>query len=306
VSGRVLTLGYRPARGASMTYDPYRQPPYGHPQDQPPVVSGPPQQYPPTQPWPIQQPGPAWGAPPAEPQLSYPPSPYEPPPAYGAPPYVAPPPGYLMPAAKQTSPLKAVLITVGAVVLVCLGAIVAIGVAGGDDTGGGKPTAGGAVASAAVAEPTRAAEEPAAEQPADSGKAFDVPMGSTITATGDDGEVIEATLRSVKTFKKGCGSFGPDPDNGLYVVVDLVVTQKKGTGSVNPLHFEFVSADGTAANALSGAFSGCEDPSLSSADLRAGQKRAGKIAFDATKKAGSLEWTPGGLFGEPVGSWKVK
>jgi hypothetical protein len=86
----------------------------------------------------------------------------------------------------------------------------------------------------------------------------------------------------------------------------VVVTQTKGKGSVNPLHFEFVAEDGTSANALSAAFSGCDEPSLAAADLRAGQKRAGKIAFDATMKAGTLEWTPDGLFGDVVGSWVIK
>jgi hypothetical protein len=224
--------------------------------------------------------------------------PYGQPPPYGQQSYGAPPLGYppLPPAKKQASPLKITLIVVGTVLAVCAGTAVVASIIGGDSD---KPTAG-AAATATKATPAKEGEEPA-----ESGKTFDVPVGATITATAKDGSVVEATLRSVKSFQKGCGGFSPDPDNGLYVVVDLVVTQKKGNGDVNALNFEFVADDGTAANALSGSFSGCEDPALTSADLRAGQKRAGKIAFDATKKTGSLEWTPGGLFGEAVGSWKI-
>lgn len=123
-----------------------------------------------------------------------------------------------------------------------------------------------------------------------------IALGATITLTGDDGSVAEVTLRSVKSFAKGL-----DPDNGLYVVFDVIVQQKAGAGSVNPLDFEFVADDGTSADSLSGVFSGCGEPSLASTDsLRAGQKRTGKMAFDVGSKKGALEWAPGG---DAAGSW---
>jgi hypothetical protein len=149
-----------------------------------------------------------------------------------------------------------------------------------------------------------ATEEQAADDPVVDDETFNLSVGSTITITGDDGSVAEATLRSVKSFEKGCNDLGPDPDNGRYVVFDVIVQQTKGTGSVNPLDFEFVADDGTSADSLSGVFSGCDEPSLTSTNsLRAGQKRAGKMAFDAGSKEGALEWAPGGLGADAVGSW---
>jgi len=270
-------LPLRPAQPRShpMTYDPTGpyppQPPHGQQPaswgQPPPVVSGPP------------------AAPYGVPQQPYQQQPYAPPPP------------------KKTSPLKVILIIAGVVVFSCVGLSVIGALAGGDD----KPAASvkGPEASTTakdVAEKTTApkAEQPAADEP------FDVPVGSTITATSSDGDVIEATLRSVKSVKKGCNSLGVDPKNGLYVIVDVLVVQKSGTGSVNPLDFTFVADDGTSNDALSSVFSGCDEPSLESADLRKGQKRAGKIAFDVNSKAGSLEWAPGGLGADTVGSWKTK
>jgi hypothetical protein len=137
-------------------------------------------------------------------------------------------------------------------------------------------------------------------------KTFNVALGSTITLTGDHGGAFEGTIRSMKTYEKACTEFFPDPKNGVFVVVDVVVAQTKGTGRVNPLDFTFVADDGTTANALSAVFSGCDEPSLDSTNsLRAGQKRAGKIAFDATSSKGTVEWAPGGLGADSVGSWKV-
>lgn len=253
-----------------MSYEP--PPPYGHPQ-QPPVVSGPP-----TQPF------------------TAPPNQYAPP-GFGQPAPLAQPP------AKKSSPLKVLLITVASVLGGCLllgGITAALG--GGDDSTTVAPPkpADGAAEPAGEAKPKGAPVEESAEED----ETFDVPVGSAITASRG-GDTIEATLRSVKSHKSGCNSLGVDPDNGLFVVVDIVVTQRKGEGSVNPLDFTFVAADGTSAHGLSAAFSGCDEPSLDSADLRAGQKRAGKIAFDVNSKAGTLEWAPGGLGADTVGSWKT-
>jgi hypothetical protein len=123
---------------------------------------------------------------------------------------------------------------------------------------------------------------------------------------GDDGSSRTGTLRSVKTYGKACDESAPAPDNGRFVVVDVVVAQVRGKGSVNPLDFTFVGADGTSANGLSGAFSACDKPSLGSTNsLRAGQKRAGKIAFDTDTSVGMVEWSPGGFGADTIGSWKV-
>lgn len=236
-----------------------------------------------------------------------PPSPYQQPgqpppygavPPYGMPPFPAPP--------KKSSAGKTVLIVVGAlfalVLVVCVGAAI---VGGG---GSGKPTVDkpAAAGTGTAAEATTAA---GTDEPTDAGQAkntFNVPPGSTITVTAGNGDKGEATVRSAKTYSKGCGEFAPDPENKVFVVVDVLVQWRAGTGSVNPLDFTFVSDDGTSATGISGAFSGCDKPSLDATNsLRAGQKRAGKIAFDATSGKGAVEWAPGGLGSDTVGSWKI-
>lgn len=263
----------------------YQPPDYGQQPQQPPYVPGPPTQ-------------------PSRPPDAYPPppQPFSAPPQYGAP---YPPP---RPAKRKTG--KVVLITVGSVVaLVLVVCVIGAVLSAGDPDNKVKvqPPATAQAAKGGAAQTTEPADEDTADSgDSDSGKTFDVPIGSTITITGDDGSAAEATLRSVKTYKKACGGFGPDPDNGMFVVVDIVVKQTKGTGSVNPLYFTFVGDDGATANGISGAFSGCDKPSLSSTNsLHAGQKRSGKIAFDATSRKGSVEWAPGGLGADTVGSWKV-
>lgn len=248
-----------------MTYDPNQQPP--------------PQPYNPQ---------------PVQPQ--YIPQQYPPQPPYGV---VQPPP--------QKPKKHTALIIVGAVfgafLLLCVIGVVAS--SGGSDDKGAKTSVAAPTTGAAKKDGTGKPATKQADEPADDAKAFDAAIGSTITVDDGDGNVQQGTLRSVKTFKKGCGSFAPAPENGMYVVLDVLVVQKQGKGTVNPLDFTFVTDDGTSNNEISGAFSGCEKPALGAADLRTGQKRAGKMAFDVTGKSGSLEWAPGGLLADTVGSWKT-
>lgn len=256
-----------------MSYDPSgHPPPHSQPQgwqQPPPVVSGPPgQPYGvPQQPWP-------------PPQQFY--------------------PGQAPPPPKKYSKTTLIVGAVSAVLL--LAAVVGAAANAGRKA---KTEASGATTSTAKAEPADKTEPDEPAEQADDAKTFNTPVGATITVT-DDGSVTEATLRSVKTFSKGCNSLNVDPENGLYVVFDVVVQQTKGAGSVNPLNFEFVGDDGTSANSIGGAFSGCDEPSLTSTNsLRAGQKRAGKMAFDTSSKKGALEWAPGGIGSDTVGSWKT-
>jgi hypothetical protein len=248
-------------------------PPYD-PQQPPPYTPGPPQQY---------SPAPQYGAP--YPQQPAPPLPPQPP---------------------KSKATKTVLITVGSLVgvvlVICLiGAIATAGDSG--DKAKVKSPAATQAAGKKAAKTTDATKDTDEQKQPDT---YNVALGSTITITGDDGARSEGTIRSVKTYKKACNSFSPEPENGEFVVVDVLVEQTKGTGSVNPLDFTFVGADGTTANGISAAFSGCDKPSLSSTNsLHAGQKRAGKIAFDASSGKGTVEWAPGGLGADTVGSWKV-
>ncbi|GIE32621.1 hypothetical protein Ait01nite_056660 [Actinoplanes italicus] len=243
-----------------------------------------------------------------------PPPPYQPPPpphgyGYGPVPPQPAPPGWGPPApVKQTGGNRTVLAVVGGVLALCCGGIGIAALSDDTPTTSTSTNAGDTVQETeGGAQGIQQQEKAPAEKPAKPVEAdtFNVPAGSKITHQ-DGGSTVEAVMRSVKTYKKGCNSLDVDPENGLFVVVDVVVTQTKGKGSVNPLHFEFVAEDGTSANALSAVFSGCGEPSLASADLRAGQKRAGKIVFDVGMKAGALEWTPDGLPGEVAGSWAVK
>jgi hypothetical protein len=194
-------------------------------------------------------------------------------------------------------------VVVGGLLVLCCGGIGLAALT--DDTS--TTTAPTAATGTAGQEPTGDAEagrEPEAA-PADDAGSFNVPAGSRIVHR-DGGGTVQAVMRSVRTHRKACNSLDVEPENGLFVVVDVIVSQTKGKGSVNPLDFTFVAEDGTSANALSAVFSGCDEPSLAAADLRAGQKRAGKIAFDASMRAGTLEWAPGGLGSDTAGSWVTK
>jgi hypothetical protein len=211
-----------------------------------------------------------------------------------------------MAAAKTWTGNRIALAVVGGVLVLCCGGAGLAVLSGDPDTTTTSVSAGETTETKAAdgAQPAQELKKGSAEEQA-AKDTFNVAAGAKITHQ-DGGDTIEAVMRSVKTHKQGCSSLDVDPENGLFVVVDVVVTQTKGKGSVNPLDFTFVADDGTSANALSAVFSGCDEPSLASANLRAGQKRAGKIAFDIGMKKGSLEWAPGGLGADTVGSWAVK
>jgi hypothetical protein len=163
----------------------------------------------------------------------------------------------------------------------------------------------GTKAAVSTKEPTATGAAPADTATAgDDAKKFDLKPGSTVTLTGDDGSVQETTIVSFKLHKGACSQFGTAPDNGAYLVAELRVEQKKGTGSVNPLYFNFVGADGTTSDAIGGAFSGCAKNDLGSTNsLRAGAKRSGQVAFDVKSAKGTVELTPG-MAADTVGSWR--
>lgn len=230
--------------------------------------------------------------------------PYGPSQPYGGPPagYGPPPQGPVFtppPAPKKSTNGRAVAIIAASVAGLCVfGGIYAAVTGKSDPKASVESPAGNTTAK--DADKDKPAGKP--KQP----DTYNVALGSAITVSGDGGSAVKGTIKSAKAYKQACNDFAPAPDNGLFVVVDVVVEQTKGTGSVNPLDFTFVADDGATANGLSAAFSGCDSPSLSSTNsLRAGQKRSGKIAFDATSGKGTVEWAPGGLGAETVGSWKV-
>lgn len=247
--------------------------------------------YDPQQPYQPQQPIPAYQPPGQQlppPQFAPPGQGYQ-----GWPPPPAPP-------SKGWGAGKVTLAIVGGFLALCVIGAVANAMNGDDK----KTTVSGPAATGATKTPGTTKDT--ADEPDSGGKTFNVPAGSTMTVTAPDGGVAEATLSNVKLHKGACGQFGADPDNGSYLIADVVVAQKKGTGSVNPLEFTFVAEDGTTSNALAGALSGCTKNSLDSTNsLRAGTKRSGQVAFDVKNAKGTVEYAPGGIGAEAVGSWKT-
>jgi hypothetical protein len=252
---------------APQPYDPYRAPPVsGQPYQAPPVVSGQPYQQ-------------AYPQPPARP-------------------YGAPPPGFYPP---QTPPRKKgsgkiIVLIVAVIAGLCLVGGVINAVTGGNTK---AKSPGSSVKAPGVSGQPAKEDEPAEKLPS----TFNVKLGTTLTIKDFEG-TQEVTIKSAKTFKKGCESFSPDPEQGVYVVLDVLVMAKAGTVSVNSLWFNWEGQDGTSANALSGAFSGCEKNDLGTTnDLRPGQKRAGQVTFDASSAKGSVEYRQ--LGSDTAGSWKV-
>jgi hypothetical protein len=135
---------------------------------------------------------------------------------------------------------------------------------------------------------------------------FGLAPGRVMTVAGAGGSVQDAVLLSFKVYGAGCGGYGIDPKRGSYLVADLLVQQRRGVGAVNPLYFTFVGDDGATADAISGTFSNCGRTELgATSELRAGAKRAGQVVFDVGSPRGTVEYAPGGLGTEAVGSWKA-
>ncbi|WP_431920373.1 hypothetical protein [Micromonospora wenchangensis] len=235
-----------------------------------------------------------------------------PPPGGGYPPpgagYPPPPggPGYpLGPAKPAGSSARNVWIVVGLVValvvLLCCGGIIALVVAGGrqaDDAARefepSPPTPGVTAAPGLPGDPPSAA-------PSSTDEAFNLRAGQTLVISDDDG-TIEITVRSFSTSTKGCRSFAPPPNKGMYLIADVTATVTKGTSSINPFYFQWVADDGTTVNGLAGAFSGCGGDLLDSGSgIPAGSKRAGSVVFDVADKNGVVEYQH--KF-KAAGSWK--
>ncbi|MFI9642064.1 DUF4352 domain-containing protein [Micromonospora sp. NPDC051925] len=302
--------------------DPYAPPsPYA---PQPPVSGAPQPTYPPPtsgQPYPSYDPGsvppPASGAgyqpmsgagyPPVSgagyPPVSgagYPPGSgagYPPPPGGpGAPGYPLGPP---QPAPSSGTKVWIIIgVVVAVVLLLCCGGIVAAVVAGGrtaneaaDEIERSLPTPGATTAPALPGDKPSSTDD----------ETFNMKAGETLVISDDDG-TIEITVRSFSTSSKGCRSFAPPPDKGMYLIADVTATVTKGTASINPFYFQWVADDGTTVNGLAGALSGCGGDMLDSgSSIRAGSKRSGAVVFDVADKKGAVEYQH--KF-EAAGSWK--
>ncbi|MEH1100409.1 hypothetical protein [Micromonospora sp. CPCC 205561] len=258
-------------------------------------------------------PGEPWAQPPVsgvpQPPVSgspYPPvsgTPYPPvsgTPGYpsGAPGYQPGAPGYQLGAPQPMAPPKknrTVLIIVAVVaalaLLCCIGGVVAL-IAGAnkasDDLKKALPAPG--VTNLA----------PGGSAPAKDGETFNMKPGATLVVSDDEG-TLEITVTRFTTETKGCRAYAPDPDKGMYLIAHVTATVTKGKSSINPFYFEWVADNGTTANGLASALSGCGDTLGSGNNLREGSKRAGTVVFNVANKNGALEYRH--KF-ETSGSWK--
>ncbi|MEH0841716.1 hypothetical protein V6U81_04880 [Micromonospora sp. CPCC 205711] len=222
------------------------------------------------------------------------------PPAPGAP--GAPlPPGYPAAAPKSKKKVWVIVgIVVAALVLLCCGGVVAAAVVGGkkaadkaEEIERSLPTPGTTVAPALPGgKPTAAATD---------GETFNMEPGATLVLEDDEG-TIEITVRRFTTSTKGCRSFAPAPDKGLYLIADVTATVTKGKASINPFYFRWIAEDGTTVSGLGGLLSGCGGDPLSSGNgIPAGSKRSGAVVFDVADRNGVVEYQHNF---ESAGSWK--
>ncbi|SCL36465.1 protein of unknown function [Micromonospora pallida] len=298
--------GYPPVSGA-----PGYPPPSSGGPGYPPPVSGAPGYPPPT------SGAPGYPGAPGHPAagVPYPPGP-TPMASYPAGP-PGPYPGLPLPPSKSSgggggkTALIGVAVVVVLVLLCCVGSIFVV--LASDDGGtqgtgiGQAPTPGSQGAPLVrptdaqpfgATEPTTAAPEPTGSE--QDGETFNMKAGDTLVITDDEG-TVEITIDRFTTSNKGCRSFAPDPDEGMYLIADVTVRVTKGTASVNPFYFEWVGQDGKTANGLVGALSGCGSPLASGVDLRSGSKRTGTVVFDVADKKGVVEYQHNF---EAAGSWK--
>ncbi|MEU8296555.1 DUF4352 domain-containing protein [Micromonospora sp. NPDC048909] len=290
------TAPYPPVSGVPQPTTPFPTAPNAPQQPYPPVSGVPQQPYPPA-PGAAQQPYPGTPYPPVPgaPQQPYPGGSYPP----GAPPPgVGYPPGAL-PAAPAKS-RKTLLIVVAAVavlaLLCCVGGIVAVIIGANraaDDVTDALPTPG---VTSGVGD--RPSSRPSSAAPS-TGETRNMAAGETLVIADDDG-TMEITVTTFRTSTKACESFALDPEEGMYLIAEVTAVVTKGSGSVNPLFFQWVAADGTETNAIAGAFSGCGKP-LPAGNLSVGSERSGTVVFDVPDKDGALEYLH--RF-EPAGSWR--
>ncbi|MEH0984597.1 hypothetical protein [Micromonospora sp. CPCC 205556] len=214
------------------------------------------------------------------------------------------PPGYPLGAPQAPAKSKKKIwvivgIVVAVLLLLCCGGAVAAVVAGGKKAADKAQELERSLPTTTAA-PAVPGGKPTKSAPTD-GETFNMKPGDTLVIEDDEG-TIEITLRKFSTSTKACRSFAPEPQKGLYLVADVTATVTKGTGSINPFYFKWVAEDGTTANGLAGALSGCGGDMLDAGSkLRTGSKRSGAVVFDVKDKSGVVEYEHNF---EAAGSWK--
>lgn len=292
--------GYPPVSGAP-GYQPTSGPP-GYPAPSSGVPGYPPAPYSPAS----GAPGPGYpppvpGATGYPPQLGAPVPPYQPGPPYAP---------TKSSGGGRSAVLVVVIIAVVLTLLCCAGLVLAM--LSSDDLGSDRGFAGPATSvnpNAPLVEPgeddpgravTPTTAAPAPSRTRGSGETFNMKAGDTLVITDDEG-TLEVTINRFTTSNKGCRSFAPDPDEGMYLIADVTARVTKGTASINPFYFEWVGDDGSTTNGLIGALSGCGNPLGSGVDLRTGSKRSGTVVFDVADRKGVVEYQHNF---KAAGSWK--
>ncbi|MEU4715000.1 hypothetical protein AB0F73_15240 [Micromonospora purpureochromogenes] len=220
----------------------------------------------------------------------------------GYPPAPGQPLGPPMQSGAKKKPWVIIGIIVAVLLLLCCGGGIAALVAGGkkaadkaEELERSLPTP------RTTAAPAFPGTKPSASASAADGETFNMEPGDTLVIEDDEG-TIEITIRKFSTSTKGCRSYAPAPDKGLYLIADVTATVTKGKASINPFYFQWVAEDGTTVNGLAGALSGCGGDMLDSGSgIRAGSKRSGAVVFDVKDKNGVVEYRH--KF-EAAGSWK--
>ncbi|MEU5904260.1 hypothetical protein [Micromonospora sp. NPDC047527] len=277
------------------------QPPYAN-EPQPPYAHAP---YPaaPDQPWsqpPVADGGypPPGGAYPPPGAAGYPPpgaAGYPPPGAAGYPPaggaYPTPGgPGYpptVQPPAKNSKTVLIIAVTAAVLALLCCaGGIVAVVVGANrvaNEVTDALPTPG------TTGGTGRSAPNPSSTNPAFGEAAQNMPAGRTLQMDDDRG-VMKITVDRFSTSTEPCRASGLKPSKGTYVIADVTVSVVQGTGSINPLYFWWIAADGTKTSSIAGVLSGCGKSMPSGTDLPVGTTRTGTLVFNVPDTNGVLEY----------------
>ncbi|MFG2011745.1 hypothetical protein ACGFNF_22035 [Micromonospora sp. NPDC048868] len=207
----------------------------------------------------------------------------------GAPGYPLGPPHPVAPPKKNKTVLIVVAVVVVLALLCCVGGVVAL-VAGANKAANDLDRAA-----------PRITLQPDGPSPsAREGETFNMKPGATLVVSDDDG-TMEITVTRFTTETKGCRSYAPPPDKGMYLIAHVTATVTKGKSSINPFYFNWVAANGTTANGLASALSGCGDTLGSGNNLPEGSKRAGTVVFNVADKNGALEYQH--RF-QTTGSWR--
>ena len=124
------------------------------------------------------------------------------------------------------------------------------------------------------------------------------PVGHALTITGDGGGLAASvTVVSVKTATAGTGPLAEAPQNGVYVIADVLIEVTGGTYDFNPLYFHFQASDGTTYDGFDGnGMTAGFEPMLGSGTLAAGQRTRGVVVFDVPAPHGEI------VLSEPLGA----